>query len=144
AARLAAARRRNPGAALEAVRFVLPLRRAGVRRRARRAAAAASRGGAARLGVERCLSRRLRCGAGGAGAAVHVLGLSRHGDGTGAEWLGRRRDLPRRDLPAVVPATDRRAAVLGPAAAAPGCAIGAARGERGSRRAAARRALSPG
>ena len=68
-----------PSQRARAVRFVLPLGRAGVRRRACRAAAAAGRGRAAGLGVERRVSRRLWRGAGGAGAAVHLLGLSRHG-----------------------------------------------------------------
>ena len=50
------------------------------------------------------------------GTAVHLRGLSRRRDGAVAERLGRRRDLPRRDVPAVVPAGDRRAAVLASAA----------------------------
>ena len=66
---------------------------------------------------QRRVPRRLRRGAGGAGAAVHLRRLSRRRDGAGAERLGRRGALPGRDLPAVVPAGDRRAAVLGRAAA---------------------------
>ncbi len=106
--RSAATRGGGAGPAIEAVRFVLPLRRAGVRRRPCRIAALAGRGRAAGLGIERYLPRRLWCGAGGAGTAVHLLGLSRHGHGTEAEWLARRPPLPRRDLPAVIPLADRR------------------------------------
>ncbi len=69
-------------------RFVLPVGLAGVRRRPRRLAAAPGRGGAARMGDERRLSRRLRRGAGGTGPALHLFGLSRHGHGTRAQRLG--------------------------------------------------------
>ncbi len=62
----------------------------------------------------------------------------------GAERLGRRPYLPRGDLPAVLPAAGRRAAVLGPAAAPPGGAIGIARRQRGGGRIAARGALPAG
>ena len=82
--RHAAARGGGAGAATRAVRFVLPLGRAGVRRRPCRPAAAAGRGRAARLGFERYLPRRLWRGAGDARTAFHLLGLSRHGHGTGA------------------------------------------------------------
>ena len=70
------------------VRRVLSLRRAGVRRRACRAAAVAGGGGAAGLGVERRLPRRVRRGPGGAGAALHLQRLSRHGDETSRPTVG--------------------------------------------------------
>ena len=101
-------------------------------------------GGAAGLGEQRCLPRRLRRGAGGAGPAVHLRRLSRRGDGAAAERLGRRGAVPGRDLPAVVPAGDRRAAVLGSVAPAAGRAGGAARRQRGGGRPAACRALQSG
>ena len=50
-------------------------------------------GGAAGLGDQRCLPRRLRRGAGAAGAAVHLRRLSRRGDGADAERLARRRSF---------------------------------------------------
>ena len=62
----------------------------------------------------------------------------------GAQWLARRADLPCRDLSAVVPAADRRAAVLGRAAPPRRRAIGAQGRQRGGRRAAARGALHAG
>ena len=58
--------------------------------------------------------------------------------------VGRRGAVPGRDLPAGVPAGDRRAAVLGSVAAAAGRAGGAARRQRGGGRAAARRAVQSG
>ena len=61
-----------------------------------------------------------------------------------AERLGRRRAVPGRDLPAVVPAAGRRLAVLGHAAPAAVGAGGAARDQRGGGRAAARGAVSAG
>ena len=60
-----------------AVRRVLSFGRAGVRRRPRRAAAAARGVRRARLGERRCVSRRLRCRAGGSGPVVHLRRLSR-------------------------------------------------------------------
>ena len=98
-----------------------------VRRRPRRLAAAPGRSGAARMGDQRYVSGRLRCGSGGTWPALHLLGLSRHGHGTGTQRLDGWSDLPRRDLPAVVSAADRGVAVLGYAAAAAGGAIGVAR-----------------
>ena len=86
------------------------------------------RGRPARLGHERRLPRRLWRGARGARAAVHVLGLSRHRDWTGAQRLVRRGNLSRCQLRAVRPFDRRRVAVLGrPATPAP-CAEGVARG----------------
>ena len=82
-----------------AVRRLLSRRRAGVRRRPCRAAAAAGGGGDAGLGQQRRLPRRLRRGAGGAGTAVHLCGLSRRGDAAGAERLAGRL-CARCDLPA--------------------------------------------
>ena len=79
-------------------------------------AAAAGFGGAAGMGDERRLSRRLWRGASGAGAAVHLCRLSRHGHGSEAQWLARRSDLCRGDISAVISAVDRRVAVLGHAA----------------------------
>src|SRR5205814_82650 len=101
-----------------------------------RAAAVAGGGRTAGLGVERCFPRRLRGGASSAGTPLYLRGLSRHGDGTAAERLGRRPPLPGGDLPAVLPAVDRRAAVLGRVAPPAGGAVGAARRQRGGRRAA--------
>ena len=43
---------------------------------------------------QRRVPRRLRRGAGGAGAAVHLRRLSRHGDAGRPERLARRADLP--------------------------------------------------
>ena len=127
------------------VRGVLPRRLAGVRRRPRRAAAAAGRGGAARLGDERCVPRRLRRRAGGARAAVHLRRLSRRGDGAGAERLGWRRDLclVAIFLPSFLLVIGR-AAVLGRAAAAAAGAVGAARRQRRGGRPAAGGALQSG
>src|SRR6185437_13870230 len=112
ARRSAAARRRHALAGARAVRQLLSLRLAGVRRRPRGAAAAAGRGRAA-LGDERRLPRRLRRRAGGTRAAVHLLGLSRRRDEDAADRLARRGALPRRGVSALVPARVRRAAVLG-------------------------------
>ena len=95
-----------------------PLGLAGVRRRSRGAAAAPGRGRAAGLGDRRAVPGRLRRGAGGAGAAVHVLRLSGRRAAGRAERLARRGHRAGRDLPARVPAGDRRAAVLGAPAGA--------------------------
>jgi len=100
--------------------------------------------GAARLGVERRLPRRLWRGPGGAGSALYLCRLSRHGDGAAAERLGRWPPLPGGDFPAVLPAAARRPAVLGRAAPPPGGAVGDARRQRGGRRVVAGRALSAG
>ena len=60
-------------------RGVLSLRRAGVRRRPCRPAPTAGRGGRAGLRVPKRVSRRLRRGAGRAGAALHLRRLPRRG-----------------------------------------------------------------
>ena len=101
----------EPGA--RALRQLLPRRLAGLRRRPRGAAAAPGGGRAARLGDQRAVRRRLRRGAGGAGPALHLRRLSRRGDGAGAQRHRRGRRRAGGDLPAVVPARHRRAAVLG-------------------------------
>ncbi len=64
--------------------------------------------------------------------------------GTGAERLARRPVVPGGDLPAVLSAAGRRAAVLGAPTAAPGGAIGFARRQRGGRRPVAGGALPAG
>ena len=91
ARRAAAVGREHAEPRSQPCRRLLSRRLAGVRRRPRGAAAAASLRGAARLGEQRRLPRRLRRGAGTARAAVRVCGLSRRGDGPGAEW---RRSAP--------------------------------------------------
>ena len=73
------------------VRSLLPLRRAGVRRRPRRAAAAARGVCDAGLGQRRCVPCRLWRGAGGSGAALHFRRLSRR-----RRQLRRRTALPAR------------------------------------------------
>ena len=61
-------------------RGVLPIGRAGLRRRPRRPAAAPQRRSSIRAGCrDEPVPRRLRCGAGGPGAALHVRGLPRRG-----------------------------------------------------------------
>ena len=82
------------------VRQLLPRGRARLRRRARRAAPAAGRGGAARLGDQRAVPRRLRRRAGGAGAALHLRGVPGRGHAPVAERLARGARRPGRDLPA--------------------------------------------
>ena len=89
AVRPAAGRVLDPAARARAVRRLLSLGLAGVRRRPCRAAAAAGGGRAAGLGRQRRLPRGLWRGAGGAGAAVHLRGLSRHGDEPPPNgWIG--------------------------------------------------------
>src|SRR5215831_150982 len=140
----AAALGRDPVAGAGVVRQLLSLGFAGVRRRPRGAAAVAGRGGAARLGDQRRLPRRLRRRAGGAGPALHLRGLSGRRDGAAAERLGWRRALSRRGLSSVVSAGVRRAAVLGRAARRAARPGGAARHQCGGGGPPARRALSPG
>lgn len=124
-----------------AARCFLPGRIAGVWGRTRRPAAASGRGCSARMGIERCVPRRLRCGAGRSGAALHVCRLSRRGHGPGAERLARCAALHRGDLPAGLSPHDRRAAVLGRVAADDGSPFGPDGSERCRGRSAARRTL---
>ena len=65
---------------------LLPYGRAGVRRRSRDPAAASGAGGAGRSGRGGDLPRRLRRGAGAAGAAVQLLGVSGRGGGRRRGW----------------------------------------------------------
>ena len=96
-----------------AVRRVLSLGRAGVRRRPRGVAAAARRGGDAGLGCRRHLPGRLRRRASRTGAAVHLRGLSGSGRRVApARHRWRRAGAPR-DLPAGDADPDRHVAVLG-------------------------------
>ena len=126
-----------------AVRRVLPFGRAGVRRRSRCAAAAARGVCRARLGERRCVSRRLRRGAGSAGPAVHLRRLSRRRRRAVAARRRRCGAWPRWHLPPRHFDTARCVAVLGYVSQAcrrPSCD---ARRQRVSRRPPWRRALQP-
>ena len=116
------------------VRGVLPERRPRLRRRPRRPAAAPRDGRRAGLGLERPVPRRIRGGAGRPRAAVHLLGVSGRGLRPVTERRRRRDDRPGRDLPAVIPAHLRRAAVLGSLARLDGLSARLDRHECGRRR----------
>src|SRR5690606_18588732 len=88
--------------------------------------------------------RRLRCGAGGAGTAVHLRRLPWRLDEPGADRLERRGARTGGDLPALLPAGGRRPAVLGGAARQPPLPRRARRSERGGGRATRGGADSPG
>ena len=114
---------------------------AGVWRRARCSAVDRGGGRAAGVGDERRVPGGVRGGAGGAGAVVHVCGLSRSvGGGTDAA-MGRGAAGFGGDLRAVVPAGAGRAAVLGARAGHCPSAAGADGRERGGGGAAARGAV---
>ena len=86
--RIAAAGIGDAVARARGVRCVLSRGFPGLRRRPRGAAVVTGVSGSARLGRQRGVSCRLWRRASGAGAAVHLRRLSRHRDGTAAEWVG--------------------------------------------------------
>ena len=88
------------------------------------------------LGDRGPVPRRLRRGAGRARARCSRSRRISAPCRAAAEWLGRRGGRARRDLPAVVPARVRGAAVLGPAPRVGGVPARARRDERRRRRAA--------
>ena len=113
ARRASSARLGMAGPEREAGRRLLSSGRARLRRRACRAPAPAGVRGAARLGQQRRLPRRLRRRAGGSGSALHLRRLSRRRHGAAAQWGGRGGALSRGGVPSVLPADHRRPAVLG-------------------------------
>jgi hypothetical protein len=62
---------------------------------------------------QRRFSRRLRRGASRSQPALHFCRLFGDGDEVGAKWLDWRPHLPHGDLPAILPPSHRRAALLG-------------------------------
>ena len=103
----------DASAGRRAVRRFLSLRRAGLWRRPCGAAAVARGVRRARLGQRRCVSRRLRRGAGGAGTALHLCRLSRRGRQSVAARHRRRGAGSVRHFPSRHADPSRRAAVLG-------------------------------
>ncbi|CAA9583652.1 MAG: Chromate transport protein ChrA, partial [uncultured Thermomicrobiales bacterium] len=125
-------------------RQLLPCRGARLRRRARRAAAPPGGGRAAGLAHRRRIHRRLRRGAGGAGAALHLRRLSRRGQRPRAERRGGRPPGAGCRLRPVVPAGARRAPLLGGYPRSAGLRARAAGHQCGGGGAPPGRALHPG